>query len=168
MSIRLIKKDEVFSASYTSNGAKVLGRYGVRQNDNAGDRYEISTVFDFTNVTNEELRELAAKSLVGDCGRRWRVLAASNAREATTTKDFDLLNVREHLDAPRTRNSAPVMVKARRLIPEMTADNKAELLAILLAEKAAADAAALAATLAAEEQAAADEETKKNLEKKSA
>lgn len=133
MSIRLIKTDEKFSPSVTVNGKKSFAKYAVRKNENAGERYELSTVFDFTGVTEAELIEMATKGLVVDTQRVWRVAVASKegSADALKGKGFEDIGVRKLLDSPRARSSAPATVKAKKLIDGMSAAEKAELLALL-------------------------------------
>lgn len=133
MAIRTIKSDEKFSSSATVNGKKVFAKYAVRVNENAGSRYELSTVFDFTGVTEAELLEMATKGLIVDTQRVWRVKAsaAETKADALAGKGFADISVRALLDAPRARSSAPATVKAKKLIDGMSAAEKAELLALL-------------------------------------
>lgn len=133
MSIRTIKADEKFSSSVTVNGKKSFAKFAVRINENAGTRYELATVFDFTGVTEAELLEMATKGLVVDTQRVWRVAAQGKDTkdDALNGKGFGEISVRKLLDAPRARSSAPATVKAKKLIDGMSAAEKAELLALL-------------------------------------
>lgn len=149
MSIRKAAKDEVFSPSYKAEGEKVTATFGLRFNADS-ERYILTSVFDFTGVSRQELMIMASKGeIVGDVGRKWRVLYASDRAAATTKNVFALMNIRGLLDAPSKRSSAPALVKARKLAKElkpeelqevtveniraMSAEAKAEMLKLLQA-----------------------------------
>lgn len=135
MAIRTIKADEKFSPSVSINGKKSLAKYAVRVNENAGERYELTTVFDFTGVTEAELIEMATKGLIVDTQRVWRVAAQGDKKAAALKGEgFSDIGVRALLDAPRARSSAPATVKAKKLIDGMSAAEKAELLKMLSAK----------------------------------
>lgn len=137
MSIRVIKKDEVFSGTSSVVGKVVSATFAVRQNENAGERYALTSRFDFTGVTEAELMVMATKGLIVDTQRNWRVLAASDAKKATSSNPYELVKVRGLLDSPKTRSAAPATVKAKKLIDGMSEAERAALLAMLLpAEKA--------------------------------
>lgn len=148
MSIRLAKKDEVFSPSYVATGEKVTASFGLKFNQD-GERYILTSVFDFTNVSRQELMALAAKELVGDVGRKWRVLYASNRSEATTKNAFALMAVRGLLDAPTKRSSAPALVKARKLAKELKPEELQEVTAENIRSMSAEAKAAMLALLQA-------------------
>lgn len=133
--IRKIKDDEKFSPSVDVKESIATCTYAVRQNESAGDRYALTTAFDFTNVTPEEVIELACKTLIVDRQRAWRVLAASNKKEATDKNPYALQSVRELLDAPRTRSAAPAITKAKKLVADMSPEDRAALLAMLTEAK---------------------------------
>ena len=137
MSIRKLAVDEKFSPSIAVVGEKATASYAVRQNETSGDRYALETTFDFAGVSQSELIEMACKSLIVDRQRAWRVLAASNKKEATDNNPYATVAVRELLDAPRTRTNQPPVSKAAKLFEGMSAAEKAEFMALIAGKKAA-------------------------------
>jgi len=133
MSIRKCGGSEKFSPSYVANGDKVTANFGLRFNIE-GERYILTSVFDFTGVTRQELLEMASKGeIVGDVGRRWRLQYAENRGLATTKNSWALVNVRGLLDSPKKRSSAPAVVKANKLMKELVPSQQDELISTSIA-----------------------------------
>ena len=142
MSIRKTLKDEVFSPSYRADGAKVTASFGVRFNAE-GDRYALTSVIDFTDVSRGELEEMAATQCVAEIQRLWRLQYANDRQTATTKNSNAVFSVRSYLDSPRKRTAAPAMQKANKLIKELKPEEQSEVVSTAIGQMSPEQKAAL-------------------------
>jgi len=146
MSIRKTLKDEVFSPAYKADGDKVTATFGCKFNME-GDRYALTSVIDFTDVTDAELLEMAATQAVAEIQRLWRLQYASDRATATTKNTNAVFSVRNWLDSPRKRTAAPALQKANKLLKELKPEEQSEVVSTAIGQMSAEQKAAMLALL---------------------
>lgn len=99
----------------------------VKPNAQTDTKTRVHWTFDFADVTEEEVMELAVRTLVIDAQRAWRNMsAADRSKNAERT-----IRVREMLDAAKTRGTGDPVKRAASLASKMTDEEREELLRLL-------------------------------------
>ena len=93
--IRKIGKDDTASTKITVAGKNVTAVYTCRKDKDAADRYSVQSTLDFSNCSQDEILEMAARTIVIDLQRQWRTLAKNNLANATKAGTFASINVKQ-------------------------------------------------------------------------
>ena len=100
--IRKLGKDEAAPTKLAIEGRKVTAMYTCRKDKDSADRYAVQSIVDFTNCSQDEIIEMASRTIVIDLQRQWRTLAKSNLANATKPGTFATIDVkRDVLEATR-------------------------------------------------------------------
>lgn len=127
MTIRKLSTDEKLSNSTSSNGKTVKAVFGVRASEASQTRFALTCELDFSNVSMEELMQLASKSVIIDVQRQWRVAHIDDKQEPTKN-EFAKVDVKKQIiDA--TRKSADPLAKVKAALGGMSPEAIAALLA---------------------------------------
>jgi hypothetical protein len=120
MSIRSLKNDEKFSASFTYDPAtKVATVVWSCRRSEKDPRYAFTSQLDFSNVGEADMAELASPTAIIALQRRWRVLANSNLENATTVNPFAKVNVKSAIVDVERKGFGPAKPPVERARKEL-------------------------------------------------
>lgn len=107
--IKLLKSDETFSPSHVFDAVKNTDNvsFAVRATESAP-RYALTSTLDFSACSKEEILELAARTVIIDLQRQWRVLANTKGSTATTVNPFAKVNVKTSIVDAGRKSATPV------------------------------------------------------------
>lgn len=135
--LKQIGRDETFSKSCTVTGKVAAVNFSFKPADTAdAPRYAVTANIDFANVKEVELIELACRPVIIDIQRKMRVgYAAGGLKRAETLNDntWKHVSVREMLDAETTRTAAPPVAIVKRNLDKLSAAERKEMIAALVA-----------------------------------
>lgn len=129
MAIKQIGKDETAKRDFVVNGKMVAVTHTVRPNRETDNRYNLTWNVDFAGVTDAEVLELAARTIVIRLQHEWR--QAKNKMDEKVWQNATF-KVRAVLD--ESRKTADPLTKAEGLIGKLSAAEKAQLLKLLQAK----------------------------------
>lgn len=134
--IRPLGKDEkpISKTVVNEDGNTVEAWYSLGTNKDIGKPHQGYTVFDFSGCSKAELLDLASRSPLIAVQRRWSTIARSSGTEtASKPGTFATVDVKKDI-VNATRQSAPPMAKADKLINSMSEADKRALMAKLETE----------------------------------
>lgn len=126
MAIKTITKDETYERSTKVDGDVVTVVRTVKPNEDSPIRYVVNWTFDFADVTPDELRELASRTLVIDVQRAFRAASDMDRKKLFDNKPWF---VRVLIDAAKTRKSADPATRVRNAVAKLGDAEKTALIA---------------------------------------
>lgn len=130
MSYEILKKGDEFKkvTKVITDDSTVHVRRTVRPDKKSTERYVIDVVYDYSDVTHEELLELATRSIVIDDQRNWRKAAETAIPDEDRWTNEAVRSVREMLDEERTRGPVDPKKVVVSNWSKMSKEDKAEML----------------------------------------
>lgn len=134
--MRKLSSTDQATRSIKADGEKVVCIHTVKPDRESPTRYELTWTFDFSNVSQEELLQLAGRTVLITQQAAWRALPTDKERLDADKVDNVTYSVRDMLDAGRRQadpkakvvNAAAKMSDAERaeLIKQLEAMQKAD------------------------------------------
>ena len=129
MPITKLTKDQAAQRLTEVNDRTVHCVRTVKPDADSPVRYVVDWTFDFADVDEEELLELASRGVVIDTQREWRSLPDNQRLSDAWAKRT--ISVRDVLDRERTRGTVDPLQAATRLVGKMSPEQLAQLKALL-------------------------------------
>jgi hypothetical protein len=126
--IRKLGKEDAASTKLTIAGKKVTATYTCRKDKDSPDRYAVESTLDFSNCSQDEILEMASRTVVIDLQRQWRTLAKSNLANATKPGTFGTIDVKRDV-VEATRKAADPTTKVVSVLDKMSDAEREALLA---------------------------------------
>lgn len=111
---------------------KVRAIFTVKPSADSEDRFAITSEFDFSKCTPEDIQGLALRSLVIDAQRNFRTLHSSDKAKALLSDTWQKIDVKAELDKPRNRMNADPVGKAKRALDKLDPAVRAALMKELM------------------------------------